>query len=322
MSVSSSLLSPAPPPSTRPDAAIGDSRAPLVLVTGAITTALALVGVYALNRSGTNIMGWYADYVIPAGALIVGLVASSGYGIAGWRLHCKITGGLLRAVIVLTAAAYFAAQYLEYRLILDRLDAEAIGFWRYFDLTTRAFRWEEHGKVGSQLGALGYGLRALELVGFVGGGLIGPGILRARPYCDRCRRYKDRPLVAVLPAGVPPANLKSKRTATKGGWFERESEAQRQARSSLDAIFAAARGDSFAILSGLIGQHGPLAGRKSAEALSGFIAVRLVHCPRCSDGALAADLTTRRQNRPQVTKLGEVQLAPARVDEFVRCRKS
>jgi hypothetical protein len=54
-----------------------------VILAGLLTTALALLGVYVLDAKGDfNIMGWHLNYVIPGGAIIVGLVASSGYGVA------------------------------------------------------------------------------------------------------------------------------------------------------------------------------------------------------------------------------------------------
>ncbi len=282
-----------PPPVTM-DASVGDNRAPLVLVAGLSTTALALAGVFALDRDGTNIMGWYADFVLPVGALLVGLAASSGYGIAGWKLHCKITGGLLWTVVALTVAAYLAAQYLEYRLV-----APPIGFFSYFDSMTRSFRWED-SSASSSLGELGYGLRALELAGFVGGGLVGPAILRSKPYCERCRRYKDAPLVAIVLAGVDDDTL-------------------RHARGLLDAIFSAARTDSFDAVAAQIAEHGPLSRRKLAERRSAYIGVKLEHCPRCLDGALAAELTTtNRRKRSHVTKIGRAPLAPSVVGEFVK----
>jgi hypothetical protein len=324
--MSGPLLSPAPPPPVRPGDTIGDNPAPLVLLAGIVTTGLALLVVYAVDLAGTNIMGWHADYVLPVGALLVGVVASSGYGLAAWRLHCKVTGRLLWWVLALTTAAYFGAQFIEYRLIVKQLgEPNPIGFWSYFDLTTRSFRWEEAGRVGSELGALGYGLRALELAGFLAGGIVGPVLLRRRPYCDRCRRYKDHPLVAVLPAGVPPEKVKSERKAKKDGWYEREADAQATARAGLEAIFTAARNGSFELTAQSIVEHGPLASRKAAEALSGFLSVLLVHCPRCSEGALVAELTVRRpsnrHNRTVVRNLGEVLLSKTTVEQFLH-RKS
>jgi hypothetical protein len=62
---------------------VTDHRANIVLAAGGFTTLAALAGVFALGRHGTNIMGWYANYVIPAGALLVGMACASGYAIAG-----------------------------------------------------------------------------------------------------------------------------------------------------------------------------------------------------------------------------------------------
>ena len=58
----------------------------MVVIAGVVTTTLALLGVWWLDNNTTdfNIMGWYGNYVIPAGALIVGAVAGSGYGIASY----------------------------------------------------------------------------------------------------------------------------------------------------------------------------------------------------------------------------------------------
>src|SRR5882672_10034030 len=54
------------------------SRPVWVLAIGLCTTVVALAGVYALDIKGdTNVMGWYLNYFIPVGALLVGLVASS-----------------------------------------------------------------------------------------------------------------------------------------------------------------------------------------------------------------------------------------------------
>ena len=83
----------------------------IVLLCGLVTSALALLGVYLLDTwtDDFHIMGWYADYVIPVGALIVGVVASSGYGLASWFSGIKITRSLLGMVLLLQLVAYFGA---------------------------------------------------------------------------------------------------------------------------------------------------------------------------------------------------------------------
>ena len=74
----------------------------LVLLSGIGTTLVALLGVYLLDvtTDDFHIMGWYANYVLPVGALLVGLVASFGYGLASWLTGIKITRGLLVKVLL------------------------------------------------------------------------------------------------------------------------------------------------------------------------------------------------------------------------------
>src|SRR5581483_8432529 len=53
------------------------NRSLVVLAAGLASTVVALVGVMLISHYGDeNVMGWYANYVIPAGAVLVGLVAS------------------------------------------------------------------------------------------------------------------------------------------------------------------------------------------------------------------------------------------------------
>src|SRR5262245_22630652 len=95
-----------------------------VLQSGLITSALALAGVYWLNKNTDdfNIMGWYADYIIPVGAVIVGFAAGSGYGLASWYTGVRISRWLLVTVLLLQAVSYVAAEYVEYRDVRSRLE--------------------------------------------------------------------------------------------------------------------------------------------------------------------------------------------------------
>src|SRR5574341_618784 len=142
--------------------------APLVLVAGLATTLLALAGVWALSAfAGENVMGWYADYVIPAGAILVGVVASSGFGVTSWLTGARITGAVLVATALVLVAGYWAAQYLEFRLALPGgatfAEGRPAGFLDWYDAVTRSVAWENHGKPGASLGSWGYALRVGEL---------------------------------------------------------------------------------------------------------------------------------------------------------------
>src|SRR5689334_608961 len=94
-----------------------------VLQSGILTSVLALAGVWWLNHNTTdfNIMGWYANYVIPVGAGIVGFAAGSGYALASWYSGVRIGNGLLAVVLLFQAASYVGAEYVEFSDICQRI---------------------------------------------------------------------------------------------------------------------------------------------------------------------------------------------------------
>lgn len=110
-------------------AKISPGNLPLVLFAAAVTTALTLAAVYLLESHGVAVMGWYADYVLPVGAIFVGLFAGSGAG--------------------------FAARYLEYRVAVARFDGDPPSFLVFFDYYARSMSFEENGKVGDPGGLAG-----------------------------------------------------------------------------------------------------------------------------------------------------------------------
>ena len=305
-----------PPPVT------SAARTAGVLAGGVASTALSLVGVFFLSRSGTNIMGWYANYILPVGALVVGMVASSGYGIAAWLLGCKISGRLVWSVVALLLCGYAAAHYLEFRLLIsdDAIgdDGMPFSFWSYFDFATRNFRWEEHGKEGDALGLLGYGLRGLELCGFLGGGALIPLALRKKPYCDACARYKRSPLVAILPAGEKPGFL----GRAQAGEAERGAALLQGARQGLNAIFVAARTREPLATREAMNLHGPLRHKRTTEKLAARIRVYLVHCPTCCTGALRADMVTGHGKQIQIAQFATETCDESLVSGLLRASRT
>ena len=182
----------------------------LVLFYGLASTALALFGVYLLDRTTTDfhIMGWYANYVLPIGALIVGIVASSGYGLASWFSGIKITRGLLWLVLGLQFLAYFAAQYIEFKSLhlVHKTTGAPVGFFEYYDLVARSFAWQEHnGRTGQPLGSGVTGFAAWRCSGLpAAASLFPPSCAKsptANPASDTCARSKLRSFPEVCPQG-------------------------------------------------------------------------------------------------------------------------
>jgi hypothetical protein len=288
------MSEPVPTPHLRASTA---NPAPVVLLAGLATSLVALAAVWAVNvYADENPMGWYANYVIPAGAILVGGVASSGFGLASWLTGAKITGRLLVATTVVLVGGYWVAQLLEFRVAFPDgafyEDGTPVGFLAWYDVVTRSFAWKDHGKIGSALGGWGYALRVGELVGFAGGGLIAPVLLRKAPYCAACRRYMRQPLVAVIPAGIEPKRVSKKDAPALAAREAAANEAWDRGQSALSTLYAAgAAGDPGAFASA-VATSGPVKGSRKTEKLTARLHVRAVHCPRCGAGELRTQVAT------------------------------
>jgi hypothetical protein len=288
-----------------------------VLVSGLTTTALTLLSIYILDikASDFHIMGWYANYVIPAGAIIVGIAASSGYGLASWFSGVKITRSLLWIVLVLQFAAYFAAQYIEFlSLHLVHEDSgRPVGFFEYYDLMARSFAWKQsNGSMGEPLGVWGYFFRGLEVIGFVAGGLVVPLILRKAPYCAECQRYMTTRQLALVPAGVPLKKVKKSDMAAQAAYEAEQQKAFEGGKQVVAAIQQLAVGNKTADFQKKMEEQQP--GKKEAGKLPIRFSLQLVHCKRCYSGQLITNLLLGHGKQLKKTEFARADLH----SEFVR----
>lgn len=298
-----SIAAGAPAPTDRPAEAplvqvARGNPAPQVLVAGLVTTVLALAGVWALSvYADENVMGWYANFVIPVGAVLVGAVASIGFGLGSWLTGARISGRLLAAVALSLVAGYWAAKWVEFRVAFPNGatfdDGTPAGFLDWYDLVTRSFAWKDRGgKVGAPLGAWGYLLRAGEILGFAAGGLITPFALRRVPYCTSCAMYMRQPVVAVVPAGVKPRRVSKKDAAGQAAYEAETREAFARGEAAVAKLLAAAQAGNPAAFAAAVAEGGPMSGRRAAEKLTARLHVRVVHCRRCAAGELRVALAT------------------------------
>src|SRR6185369_13277737 len=235
----------------------GRRGAGMVMLAGVITTALTVLGVWWLDNNTTdfNVMGWYADYVIPAGALLVGMAAGSGYGIASYLTGYRIRRGLLLAVLAVQLGAYAAAQYLEFRSItregpLVDEDGETLTFARFYHLRAISFTWTEHGVTGKPIGQWGYLFLGLGVLGFALGGVIAPAVLMKKPYCEPCELYMKSQTLALVAASVRARRVSKKDPAAQAAYQDEQARAAADADAVLSKVAAhAARGDALAIRS-------------------------------------------------------------------------
>jgi hypothetical protein len=298
----------------------------VVVLAGALTTALALLGVWWLdgNTDDFHVMGWYADYVIPAGALLVGMAAGSGYGIASYLGGFRIRRGLLLSVVAFQLAGYGVAQYLEFRSLtreapLVDASGETLTFARFYHLQAMSFAWEDQGRPGQPLGAWGYLFVGLGVVGFALGGVVAPALLMKAPYCERCELYMKSRVLALVPASSRPRRVGKKDAAGRAALQEEHELAAKSANATLERVTElAGRGDALAIETALSAHPARGSEARRAGRLAARLRFALVRCRHCSNGFLRPDLITGQGHGIRVQNLAHVPLPPDAVRLLAR----
>lgn len=302
------------PPVTRTP--VGGQSFHLVLFSGLATSALTLLAIYLVDASGADfhIMGLYADYIIPAGAMIVGVAASSGYGIASWFSGVKITKSLLFAVLAIQVIVYFAAQYIEFsHMKLVHTNGQPVGFFEYYDFVARSFAWKhDDGGHGEPLGLWGYFFRGLEIVGFAGGSLIVPLVMIKCPYCQSCRRYMRTRQISLLAASVPAKKLKKADTTGQAAHIAEQQEAFERGKRLTEILQKmAADGQSADFQKTLAELQSK---KKEAAKLPRRFSLHLISCKNCQSGQLLIKLLSGQGKQIKFTEVARSDIQP----EFVR----
>jgi hypothetical protein len=285
---------------------------------GLLTSALTLFGVYYLDNHSDDfhVMGWYADYVLPVGALLVGLVCGIGYGLASWLTGTKVTSRILWIVVGLLLACYFAARYIEYaslHLVYEDT-GRAIPFLTYIDIVTRSFAWKNDtgGGTGDAFGLWGYAMLALEIGGFTLGGLLIPLGLRMKPYCDDCQLYMKSRKLGLLPASIAPRKTKNMDADAMASYDRESTEAFQKGKDLADSLQQQASSVKPKEFGQILSSF--QAGQKEYAGLPVRIQVALVHCPSCRKGNASASFLSGAGKQLKTTPIFKVDVPSAFVD--------
>lgn len=168
----------------------------LILLAGFFTSGLALLAVAIVNLFGFNIMGLNFAFIFPAGALIVGLLAGSGYAVTSKLFNVKVRPEFFLILFLVAVITYFLSHYVTYRFVLwqNQLTTENLTFVEYVKTSAEnsTIKSTRHGQAETQLGTWGYLFLVLELIGFTIGSLVPTLLLGTKPYCENCQLYMDK----------------------------------------------------------------------------------------------------------------------------------
>lgn len=250
----------------------------IVYLCGLGTSALALWLVQLANDHGENIMGWYANGIIPAGAFLVGIGSGVGYAVGSRLLQVKLSKAFVLGMITTAVVDYFAAHYLTYLSLLElhHIPAERYGFTDYFREISEgmAFKDKNSGESGSPLGMWGYFYKLLEICGYAGGAMVPSMMVFGMPYCKGCQQYLKKHRTGHLHAPEQWSVLKKLKKKERLAALQASiKELMARANEFTAPIAAAPLADTEAALATL-----DQTVRKDAAARITFT---LKKCPRC-----------------------------------------
>jgi len=230
----------------------------LIVTLCGLATSVATAAVLAT----IEVKGHFAVYaftlwfVIPIGAVISGIVATSGYRVGAQLLHHQLHRFFAVNVIGVSLLTYFLLNYMVYatRTVNGQHVSDVLSFGRYMNLViqNRQMSFIGLGSLGKP-GFFGYVLVAIQLVGFSAGGLKVYRQINLQLYCEKCRRY-----LTITWAAVKYGSL----TTDIGGAYQ-------SAKNALENGDSASAVQLFSTLS-------------SSPSGTLRLALRLGQCPRCA----------------------------------------
>jgi hypothetical protein len=186
----------------------------LILYGGLATSACALFVVYLIAKLGFNLMGLYWLFIVPVGAIIVGLISGIGYAVVSKWTNFRASGTYLWFVVGVSLLTYGASHYVTYRQVLSAngLAPNQISFTDYMRLTTESTEMADHdGDNAFTVGKFGYLLLLLEAIGFGGAAAIPLLVVSQAAYCEGCSKYMVKKWEAFHNSEKTTAELKGKK---------------------------------------------------------------------------------------------------------------
>jgi len=182
-----------------------------------------------------------------------------------------------------------------------------------FDEITRSFEMVDQGKElpGRGMGAWGYGIRCLEVLGFVGGGVIVPALTKTAPYCDRCQVYMKTRSLGLLPAGTKRRKVGKKDEAGQAAYAAEHQAGLDAALAQLQEIRAWAAEGRVSDLKRLVEQAKVKETLKETNLQTTRLELKIQRCPNCHAGTLQALLNSGEADSISIDDLGKTPASAA-----------
>lgn len=167
----------------------------LVSIFGLISSLItALILVFVEFKFRISIYSFMFWFIIPVGAVFSGFAAATGYYFGSKLFNLKPSGMILINMMLISVGTFFLVNYLIYLglNINGKQVSDYVSFLTFLDISiknTSMGLLRSRSAATGPLGAWGYGVAILQILGFAVGGLATFGWLSSIPYCDQCLKY-------------------------------------------------------------------------------------------------------------------------------------
>lgn len=160
------------------------------IVTSIVTAVIVVLVEQYFEFSLFTLSFWV---IIPAGALVTGAAAASGYYFGAKWSNTRPNRFHLANMSLIGLGTFFLIywlQYLSFEVDGKSLSEYGMSFLTFLQISlTKAEYSLAHSSKGFEVGAFGYVLAALQLLGFLAGGAVLYFALLAAPFCSGCEKY-------------------------------------------------------------------------------------------------------------------------------------
>ena len=200
---------------------VGFDSKDLVISMGGAATTGATVGllIWVYNSYGFDLSSFSFWFIIPLGALLAGMAASSGYYFSAKLTNTMPSRRIMVNMVVIAAGAWLSLLWLKYTGMTFEDGSrvrDTVDFWTWFKVTTENMSLNIRSRGGSgfetgELGSWGYVRQVIQFAGFAVGGLAVYGLLQDAPTCVNCSRYtkNSRLTTPLAPAAFDQLMLDS-----------------------------------------------------------------------------------------------------------------
>lgn len=169
----------------------------IAIMLGAVSCiAAAFINFYIQDFTTINVFSYTLFFVIPVGAILVGMVSNSGYYFSASITHRILDKYDFLAMACLAGAGMFLIYGLEYYYYVEKEGmGNIISFFQYLAYVTENSSYSvKFSKISlftdiGSLGILGYCFLFVHFVGFIIGGAITFLLLFGADTCSKCSKY-------------------------------------------------------------------------------------------------------------------------------------